>query len=66
MKHTYRQNGKKHTKVQRITAKPNNRKKRIRTKHFPHWFLTAKKAKSGNAVMINRKNYSKLLQVICY
>ena len=29
-----RQNRKTHTKVQRITAKPNNRKKRIRTKHF--------------------------------
>lgn len=34
MKHTYRQNGKTHTKVQRITAKPNNRKRRIRTKDF--------------------------------
>lgn len=30
-----RQNGKTHTKVQRITAKSNNRKKRKRTKDFP-------------------------------
>ena len=67
MKHTYRQNRKTHTKVQRITAKSNNRKKRIRTKDFSS--LVSYRQKSQKRKYSDdqtEKRYSKLLQVICY